>query len=125
MKTSKKIALLALSGLLAINLLVPACSTTAETRTYQTAKATAVTVESAMRAWGNYVAAFHPPASEETKVKMAYDRYRAAMLLVADAGKAYSEGVASGDSLNAAVQGVTASINDLVNLIESFGIVIK
>lgn len=103
--------------------LLPGCGT-APQRAYQTVATTEITVSAAMTAWGNYVKQFHPPASEELKVKAAYEKYQAAMIVVADAGKAVAEGTGSQARLDIVVQTAAASLKDLVNLIQAFGITI-
>lgn len=106
-------------------LLLPGCGTTAAQRSYHVANTTEFTVSAAMTAWGNYVAQFHPPAKEELRVKNAYDQYHAAMLVVADAGKAFAEGTGSQGNLDLAISTAAASLTDLVNLIQTFGVQIQ
>lgn len=98
------------------------CGTAPERITYQTASVTEITIDNAMTAWGHYVAQFHPPASEERAVKDAFEKYQAAALVVADAGKALAEGTGSQSALDVAIQNASASLGDLINLIQKFGV---
>ena len=98
---------------------------TAPKRTYQTVSTAVITVDAAMDAWGHYVSQFHPPLADEQKVKDAFDKYRVAAIVVVDAGKAYASGSGSTKDLNAALAVAAASLGDLVNLIQAFGITIK
>lgn len=91
-------------------------------RTYQVTSTVAITADAAMTAWGKYVTEFRPPAALEQTVKDAYDKYHAAALLVAAAGKAYAEGSGTTQGLNAAVAVVSASLSELINLVRAFGI---
>ena len=49
-----------------------------------------VPVSAAMTAWGSYVAANHPPASQELAVRAAFEKYQAAELLAIDATASYT-----------------------------------
>jgi hypothetical protein len=107
--------------LLLVALLAAGCGT-AQRNAYRTAYTTAVSVDAAMSAWGDYVAEFHPPASEEAKVKAAYERYRASMLVVADAGKAWAEGTGSQARLDLAIATAAGSLGDVLDLVRKFGV---
>lgn len=86
-----------------------------------------VSADVAMRAWGDYVHRAHPSIEAEQKVKTAYDRYRAAAIVVTDAGKALAQvdSPAGRTRLDIALAEASASLGDLTNLIESFGIKLK
>lgn len=104
--------------------------TTPQTTAYQTVATTKVTVETAMHLWGAWVAAGKTTVAQELQVRAAYQKYQACMVVVCDAGAAYSAYVttnaagATGASgaLQQAVANATQSIADLENLITSFGV---
>jgi hypothetical protein len=107
-------------------LMLTGCAS-APTAAYKAESATAVTVETAMTAWGDYVAAHHPPASEELAVKAAFERYQAAELLAIDATASYvslasTNASASGSGLSVASAGAAQALSDLVSLLQSFGV---
>ncbi len=115
--------LLAIAGLL----ITPACKNP-QAVAYKAVGATAVTADQAMSAWGDYVAQFHPPASQEQAVERAYERYQAAMLEVTDAGQEWAllsstnaPALGPPDRLNQALAGSSQALSDLVNLVRAFG----
>jgi len=120
---------LPLSVLLA--LLLPAAAivgcASAPTNAYKSEAATDATVRAAMTAWGNYVAENHPPASEELAVKNAFEKYQSTELLAIDATATFVSTVSTNsatplDAVTAASSTAAQSINDLVNLLRSFGV---
>lgn len=84
-----------------------------------------------MKLWGVYVATKHPPVSQEIAVKAAFQKYQASMLVVCDAGVAYSTAATSDVQLTAsgvlqiAIGAATSNISDLENLIRSFGVTLS
>lgn len=97
---------------------------------YQSTGTTIVSVDQAMKLWGAYVAAKHPPVEQEIQVKTAFQKYQAAMLIVCDAGATYSSATStnitsSAGVLEVATTGVLSSITDLENLITKFGVTLK
>lgn len=106
-------------------MLVQGCKSTSAA--YKTAGSVAVTVDVAMTAWGNYVAANHPTAATEAQVKAAFDRYIQCMLVVTDVGKTLSatNTPANSTKLDVALTAAAASISDLTTLISSFGVKLK
>jgi hypothetical protein len=93
--------------------------------------APAVAVDTAMTAWGDYVAQYHPSAIAEMKVKAAFDKYQACELLAIDAAQAYSTLVSGGatnglgeSQLNSLLSSQTAAnaLADLVNLLRNIGV---
>lgn len=114
---------------LAAGLVLPACSSVNKT-TYSASATTALTVDAAMSAWGRYVAANHPGVAAETKVKNAFEHYKAAVVVLADAASGYLKSKdASGNAtpqaqkeFNAAVAGASAALGDLVALLQSYGV---
>jgi hypothetical protein len=120
---------LPLSVLLA--LLLPAAAlvgcASAPTNAYKAEAATDATVSAAMTAWGSYVAANHPPASEEMAVRNAFEKYQQAELLAIDATAIYAAAVSTNstapfDAITAASSNAAQSITDLVNLMRQFGV---
>jgi hypothetical protein len=98
------------------------------TRAAYTAEATAqVSVETAMRAWNDYVGQFHPSLDQERQVKAAYERYRAAMVAMIDASELYASATstnapAAALSAELARQNAANRLTDLVNLLRQFGV---
>ncbi|HEV2210868.1 MAG TPA: hypothetical protein VG167_19005 [Verrucomicrobiae bacterium] len=97
---------------------------------YQAAATTQVSVDTAMNLWGAYVAAVHPPVSQEQAVATAYAKYQYSMAALCDAGAvyaAYSVTNASGATgaqaaLQEAMATLSQSITDLESLIAGFGV---
>lgn len=133
----KRSALLALAlcGGLFITAIVPiGCSSTADRVTYKTVGTVAVSVDTAMHAWGDYVSAQKRagtpvPLDQERQVLKAFKVYQSALAASVNAGVAYSQ--AKGDtnatpglqaSLNQAIAAVSAALSDLLGLISSFGV---
>ena len=110
--------------------LITGCNTTPQKVTYEAAGTATVSVDTAMILWGSYVAANHPPVTEETAVKAAYEKYQAAMASACDAGAIYAAtSVTNAPGLSGAslaLQQATANASqellDLENLITSFGV---
>lgn len=99
------------------------CRTTNQAA-YKTTATVQVTADFAMRAWGEYVRIMRPPVADEIKVKRAFETYRASMIFVAEAGRRYSV-VADQEAsakLDFALAAASASLVDLVTLIQSFGV---
>jgi len=86
-------------------------------------------VDSAMKLWGAYVAANHPGAAVEIKVKAAFDKYQAEMAVVCDAGAIYSAAgttnAPAAAALNQAMAGAGQSLLDLENLLTTLGVKLK
>jgi hypothetical protein len=102
------------------------CSTTPQQAAYQGAGTTVVSVDTAMKLWGAYVASNHPGTNTEAAVKSAYEKYQASMAVVCDAGAAYSATGGTNATATAALQQAVENsgqeIVDLENLISSFGV---
>jgi hypothetical protein len=129
----KRLKLL-LIPLLSISLLVGCangCKSTPQQVAYQSAGTTIVSVDQAMKLWGAYVAAKHPPVEQEIAVKVAFQRYQSAMLVVCDAGGIYAGSINSSNAVTAsgilqsAVANASVAIADLENLITKFGVTLK
>jgi len=105
------------------------CSTANQTA-YRATGAAVVTVDAAMKAWGDYVSKNHPGAATEQKVADAYTKYQASVSLLADAAAAYKKMKDANDpklptmqaNLNAVVAGSAAALADLEQIIASFGV---
>jgi|GEM_PF-1378119 len=121
-----------LPAILAIGLagVIVGCAGTPARIAYNTVAAPAITVDQAMKAWGDYVGQFHPPVATELKVKAAFERYQATELLAIDAAKAFADLSASGNtnSLGARVQAeltsqaASTALTDLVSLLQNIGV---
>lgn len=90
---------------------------------------TRVTVESALRAWDDYIVAHHPPLSQQREVKKAWENYRAAQVLILDAALILKEAETAGTTtpeqqaqLNYAVAEASAALADLIKLLQGFGV---
>lgn len=109
------------------------CNTTPQRVAYEAAGTTTVSVDTAMNLWGRYVAAKHPPAVVELKVKAAYQKYQASMAIACDAGAAYAStsvtnSVASSAAslaLQQAISNANTDLMDLELLITSYGVPLK
>jgi len=115
------LALLLVAGLL----LFSGCATTPQQSAYRTAGTAAVSVDVAMHAWGVYVAANHPGAQIEAKVKTAYENYQASMVVVCDAGKIYAAGGTNPTAaavFNQAIADAGQDLIDLQNLLTALGV---
>lgn len=91
---------------------------------YVTANTATITVEAAMKLWDTYVSQQHPSVATEVKVKAAYDAYRAADIALLKAGKAMLEAQSDANttSWKQAEAALTASANDVYNLLKSLGV---
>lgn len=123
----KKLSILLLSALLLSG--CSGCKSTPQQIAYQAAGTTIVSVDTAMKLWGVYVATNHPPVSQELAVKAAFKKYQAAMAVVCDAGAIYASTAgstnligAASSALQTAVANANQSIIDLENLITQFGV---
>lgn len=126
--------LLALSLAAGLALSSAGCSTTPSTAAYRTSATAKVSVDSAMRSWGNYVAQFHPPVSQEAAVRDAFKKYQLAQAAILDAAINYRTAQETGDAegqttaqnaLSASVATASGALDDLVALIQSFGVKIQ
>jgi hypothetical protein len=106
------------------------CQATPARIAYTGVAGPAITVDTAMTAWGGYVAQFHPAPEVEQKVKAAFERYQAAELLAIDAAQMYAE-MASSSATNSAGSRVRAelasqtaanALADLVGLLRNLGV---
>lgn len=118
---------------LGASFIITGCSTTAQKAAFEAVGTTQVSVDTAMKLWGTYVAISHPPVSQEEAVEAAYAKYQAAMANVCDAGEVYASVNAAGTNvygttasaglaLQQAIRNADNEITDLENLIASFGV---
>jgi hypothetical protein len=118
-----------LCGFLALTMM-PGCSTQPETVAYRAAGSTEITVDHAMRAWGDYVAKNHPSVGQETMVQVAFNRYGLAMNMAITAAEDYAALSKTNSTAAplAKTRAETASalasqnLSDLVALLGSFGV---
>jgi len=91
-----------------------------ETVAYKTIGTTAVTVDGAMKGWGDWVRAGKATPRDEVVVKSAYSKYQASISTLKQAviaAKSAPEGQAS---LETALQATEAAAGELVLLISTF-----
>ena len=93
---------------------------------YTTAQTVSISVEAGMGLWSKFVEQNHPGPAVESKVKMAYDAYRAADISLLEAGRAMVVSQTPGtDALTkwqAAESALTVSINNLFGLLKELGV---
>lgn len=117
-------------GCMAAPLFILGCQSTPQAVSYQVASTTNITVDQAIQAYDAFAKAGNTTIAQNQQVAAAYAKYQAAMMVVCDAGAAYSASSntnASGATgaagvLQAAVSNANQSITDLENLITSFGV---
>ena len=125
---SSKTSVYLLIGLLSLGALAgTACHTTPQQVTYQSAAATTVTVEVALRAYNVFAAQGKTTIAQNRQVKAAYEKYQAAFAVVCDAGQIYAatggtNAPAASLALQAAVANASASQTDIIKLVQSFGV---
>lgn len=95
--------------------------------TYQATSTSAVTVETALKAYDVFAAAGKTTPAQNAAVKAAYEKYQAAFALVCDAGAVYSatsttNAPTASTALQAAIQNANQAIADLVALVQTFGV---
>ena len=106
---------------------------TANQAAYKGVGTVIVTVETAMKAWGDYVESNHPSLEQRTAVKTAFEKYQAAMLVVTSAGAAHAKVLADQAAdpgtkatalsvLNAAIAASSQTLADLIDLVRKFGV---
>lgn len=91
-----------------------------ETTAYRTIGTTAVTVDGAMKGWGDWVRAGKATPKDEAVVKAAYSKYQASigtLKAAVIAAKAAPEGQAQ---LETALQAVEVAAGEIVLLISTF-----
>ena len=107
------------------------CKSTPQQITYNTAAATTITVETALKAYNVFAAQGKTTIEQNRQVKAAYEKYQAAFAVVCDAGTIYAassdtiggtNAPAASLALQQAVINANASLNDIINLIRSFGV---
>ena len=109
-------------------LALPALLFTGCITAFKAEKATDITVTAAMHAWNDYVAENHPPASQETAVRSAWEKYNAAQLTAISSTKLASHA----SPTNSLAQNFAAmdekaaadALADLLSVIQSFGVTI-
>jgi hypothetical protein len=124
------LAAFVLSGLSAGLFMVSGCGTTPQQASYQAAGTIVTSADAAMTAWGDYVAQFHPPASQEAAVKAAYQKYQATMAALVDAVQIYVTLAGSGSTnappalttVTTAQQLASQSLADLLAMLTQFGV---
>lgn len=129
MKLKQILAVLTLSTVLFIS---AGCSTTQQETAYKATSAAVTSVDTLMKAWGNFVkdqAAAGTPVPDATRAKVrdAYNKYYSAALLVIDAETALASSTATnsaGGSPDLSSLSATASqaLSDLVSLLQTLGV---
>lgn len=128
MKSKTKV-LLSVVLLSVVCAFAPGCATQPARVTYQVSAGTHVTVKTALAAWDQYIAT-HPVSLEtELKVKSAFEKYKAAQLIVLDMAISYKRAVDAGlenatllDQFTAATNNAAQTYADLIGLLTQIGI---
>ena len=106
--------------LLLILLILNGCIST-ERSTYRAVGVTQVSVETALKAWDKWVEMDKATVEQEKKVKAAYEKYQIAALNVVTVAQKYSMDKDK-LSLDEAIAVASGALNELVNLITSYGV---
>lgn len=137
--SSSKFQMWSLLALLLVLVVAAGCQTTPDTVAFKVAKGTQLTVEEALGVWDLYIeqkAATGNPVrlADEKLVKNAFEKYQKAALVMADAGRAWTQArnlpaVPGGNSPDSAkalfdlsVRNLDESKADLFGLLETLGI---
>lgn len=116
--------LLFCGGLLAVALSA-GCQSPPQRVAFNTVQAPAVTADTAMKVWGDYVKQYHPGPAAERKVYAIYKRAKAAELAAIDAAHLAADSAGSTNSvpITQTLQSpeASAALSDLVDAIRSFG----
>jgi hypothetical protein len=104
-------------SLLALLVLLTGC-TSPETTAYRIIGSTIITVDSAMKGWGDWVRAGKATRGDEVKVKAAYESYQASMSVVEAAVMAYKKNPSEGTALEQALTALEQSKGALIQLIQ-------
>lgn len=91
-----------------------------ETTAYRIIGSTIITVDSAMKGWGDWVRAGKATRGDEVKVKAAYEHYQASMGVVEAAVMAYKLNPSDGTALEKALTALEQSRGALITLIQGF-----
>lgn len=97
------------------------CSTPEQTA-YRSIGSIAATVDGAMQGWGEWVRAGRATDGQQAQVRKAYGEYQAVMRVARVAAMAAKDYPAGEASYTAAIAAVSASADDLVSLLDSFGV---
>lgn len=109
-------------GLMVSGAVLTGCTTPA-TSAYKVTSGTYTTVNAAMTAWGDYVAAYKPGADAERRVAQAYKTWQVASVAVVDAARAAQASDDTGKAkVEAAVASASAALGGLITILQQFGI---
>jgi hypothetical protein len=109
---------------LCLSLLIGCGCGTPQRTTYNTESGIVLTVDSAMTAWGDYVAKNHPPVETELRVKAAYEKYQTCMAVAVDAARAWSALGTNAPALDPSFQSASAdALADLLTLLRQFNVI--
>ena len=107
---------------------VPGCTTNQTTTAYKGVGATKLTIDGAMAMWGAYVQQKNPGTNAEQLVWQAYQSAKVAELAAASAAASLAASPTNTAVTTQVVSAFTASYaataSNLVNVIQSFGVVI-
>lgn len=118
-------------GFNAFLLCLPGCSGGPQRIAYNAQVGAQMTVDTAMKAWGDYVQQFHPGVEKERQVLKLYNEAKAAAIEAIDASELYAAAVSNGntnsapglnDAAQAKQQAAAKTLSDLVNLLRQFGV---
>jgi len=92
------------------------CATSPETVAYRTIATTAVSVDSAMRGWGDWVKSGKASVSSEDSVRTVYESYQVAMTAMQTSINAFRLG-ANRNIINKASASLSASADAVIEII--------
>ena len=93
--------------------------------TYKAETLTDTTVSTALHVWGDYVAANHPPVTEELQVKALFEKIQAAELVIESTHELYLQNTGNTNLLTSISISTATEVqeyNDLLALLRSFGV---
>jgi hypothetical protein len=119
------------TALLGLSALLPVSCGTTNTNTYRAVSVSQVSVQTALELWNKAIPVIHPSLDLQTKVRVMFDRWKASMILVCDAGAAYSAGIGTANEVNLAnalqyaISNSNQTKGDLINLLVEAGVKIQ
>lgn len=115
----KKQTFVPIAVLLAFFVFLAGCATT-ETNAYKVIGTTANTVEAARKGWNDWIRAGKDKPGERAQAQAVYAKYQAAMKVAEAAVTSYRLNPADTTALNAALNALDASKNEIINLFATF-----
>ena len=104
----------------------PGCKSTPQQVAYKSTATVSVTAEAAIRAYDVLAAQGKTTVAQNVKVKEAFQRYQASFAVLCDVGAIYAASATTNAPAAAALQqavlNTSASISDVVTLVQLFGV---